>query len=142
VHAVVLTTEGSAILIRQFRPGLGEVLRELPGGVIDAADGSPEAAMRRELMEEAGYTAGEAIALGSWPVNPGRYTNRVHALLMLDARRTGAPQPDESEHLEVEEVGFSELLEMALAPATTLQATHALAVLLAAKNLVDRRWRG
>ncbi len=63
VCVLALTPAGEVVLARQFRPGPNLVLDELPGG--GAEDGEePEAAVRRELLEETGYAAGELVALG------------------------------------------------------------------------------
>ena len=56
VNVVALTQAGEVVLVRQFRPGIGRTILELPGGTTDPEDASPEAAIRRELLEETGYT--------------------------------------------------------------------------------------
>lgn len=55
VGILALTEQQDVILARQFRPGLREVLDELPGGYIDTTDKSPQDAAERELLEETGY---------------------------------------------------------------------------------------
>src|SRR5262245_58760996 len=56
VAVVALTADDQVVLVRQFRPGPGKVLLELPGGV--AEDGEPPAAAAaRELLEETGFEA-------------------------------------------------------------------------------------
>src|SRR6201996_7621465 len=54
VNAVAITEEGKVLMVRQYRHAAGIVSLEIPGGVIDG-DEAPEAAMRRELLEETGY---------------------------------------------------------------------------------------
>ena len=56
VNVVPVTAEGRVVLIRQYRHGIRDVTIEMPGGMIDPGE-SPEAAARRELQEETGYTA-------------------------------------------------------------------------------------
>src|SRR3972149_6912861 len=51
---VALTSAQDVILARQFRPGPGEILLELPGGHVDD-DEDPTTAAQRELLEETGY---------------------------------------------------------------------------------------
>jgi ADP-ribose pyrophosphatase len=63
VALVAITEDGQVILARQYRPGPGRVLLELPGGMVE--DGEDVlAAARRELLEETGYAAGELRPAG------------------------------------------------------------------------------
>lgn len=66
VAMVAITADEQVVLVRQFRPGPGRVLLELPGGNVE--DGEDiEGAARRELLEETGYCAGEIeIAGQTW----------------------------------------------------------------------------
>ena len=54
VAILAITKNERVIVVEQFRPGPKAVLRELPGGYIDAGE-SPLPAARRELREETGY---------------------------------------------------------------------------------------
>jgi ADP-ribose pyrophosphatase len=63
VAMVAITEDGQVLLARQYRPGPGRVLLELPGGMVD--DGEDVlAAASRELLEETGYSAGEMRLAG------------------------------------------------------------------------------
>ena len=63
VALVAITEDGQVLLARQYRPGPGRVLLELPGGKVD--DGEDVlAAASRELLEETGYSAGEMQLAG------------------------------------------------------------------------------
>ncbi|HZM77488.1 MAG TPA: NUDIX hydrolase [Candidatus Limnocylindrales bacterium] len=53
--AVVAVTEANEfVMVRQFRPGPGRVLLELPGGKVNDGE-DPLKAAARELREETGY---------------------------------------------------------------------------------------
>lgn len=55
VCVLPITTEGKVLMIKIFRPGPDKILMELPGGFND--DGlSPEECIKKELLEETGYT--------------------------------------------------------------------------------------
>lgn len=59
---LALTPDRRFVLAREFRPGPGKILDELPGGLIDQREAPLEAA-ERELLEETGYE-GNFIFLG------------------------------------------------------------------------------
>src|SRR5262249_58102479 len=54
VNVVAVTSEGRVVLVRQYRHGLGRVGIELPAGVVEPSDPSPESAARREVRGGAG----------------------------------------------------------------------------------------
>jgi ADP-ribose pyrophosphatase len=62
---VPVLDDGRLLLIRQYRHSIGRSILELPGGRVDPAE-TPEAAARRELVEEAGYEASSWEPLGSF----------------------------------------------------------------------------
>ena len=56
VTAVPVTEDGKIIMVRQYRHALGEICIEIPGGCVDDTDKNLEEAIKRELLEETGYT--------------------------------------------------------------------------------------
>src|SRR5690242_9189767 len=54
VTAFALTKDNKAVLVKQYRHGLGVTSIETPGGVVDKGE-STETAIKRELKEETGY---------------------------------------------------------------------------------------
>src|SRR5215469_6163318 len=49
-----LTQSGEIVLVRQYRPAIGQMTIEIPAGSIDPGE-TPESAALREVMEETGY---------------------------------------------------------------------------------------
>ena len=77
VAVLALTDDDRVVLVRQFRPGPGEVLWELPGGVVDDGEDLEQAAAR-ELLEETGYrAAGLSIVGGSWAFGASTWRRTV-----------------------------------------------------------------
>src|SRR5512143_1541172 len=59
-NILALTKSGEAVLVKQYRHGVCEVLWELPGGVVEEGE-EPIDGARRELLEETGFTAPHLI---------------------------------------------------------------------------------
>jgi ADP-ribose pyrophosphatase len=85
VAMVAITADEQVVLVRQFRPGPGRVLLELPGGNVE--DGEDiEAAARRELLEETGFCAGQIeIAGQTWLASYA--THQRFAVIATGCRR-------------------------------------------------------
>jgi 8-oxo-dGTP pyrophosphatase MutT (NUDIX family) len=88
----------------------------LPAGRIDASDPDPEAAARRELLEETGITADRMIHLGT--INCGdSFTNFCeHAFVATGLRQRQAAQLEPGEaDLELHWMPFDRVLELVMA---------------------------
>lgn len=131
VGAVALTPEREILLVDQYRHGLGRTSRELPAGVIDPGE-TPLQAAQRELLEETGHTAGLWKPLVVFSPEPNRSTHRAHFFLAEEVVRTGAPQPEKSEVLEVVKQPLALVLQE-IAEGKMDHAAHAAAILLAAR---------
>ncbi len=98
VGVLALTEAREVVLVRQFRPGPGALLDELPGGYVEAGEEVLVAAAR-ELREETGY-AGELELIGaSWLSATSR--TRRFAVVASNARVVGPPTPGPGEFCEV-----------------------------------------
>ncbi|WP_244481240.1 NUDIX hydrolase [Rhizobium sp. Leaf371] len=101
VAVVAITPDRQMVLVRQYRHAVGKVLLEAPAGSMEASDESPEAAARRELLEETGYRCERMEWLSSLYPNPSMQTNRVHAFLAHDVVRV------DDQKLDAEEDGLT-----------------------------------
>jgi len=98
VNVIALTREQEVVLIEQFRHGSGEVILEIPGGMIDENE-LPEMAARRELTEETGYSSKNFIFLGKSHPNPAIQNNMIFHFLALDSEKTAEISFDEHESI-------------------------------------------
>ncbi|MCI0551233.1 MAG: NUDIX hydrolase, partial [Anaerolineae bacterium] len=111
--AIVLpvTKEGQAVLIRQYRHGVQEVMWEIPGGVVEDGE-EPMEAVRREMLEETGYTASKFIPLGKFHPNPALQTNTMYCFLALDAEKVADQHLDGAEEIEIHLVPLDDVIPM------------------------------
>jgi 8-oxo-dGTP pyrophosphatase MutT (NUDIX family) len=96
VNIIALTPEKETVLIEQYRYGTEEIILEIPGGIIDSGE-SAEAAAKRELLEETGYSAEKWVFLGRSRPNPAIQNNSVFHYLALDCEKTAETAFDEHE---------------------------------------------
>ncbi|HVS98025.1 MAG TPA: NUDIX hydrolase [Puia sp.] len=101
VIAVALTKDGRFIVERQYRHALGVTDHELPGGCVDATDSSLEAAIRRELLEETGYSFGPVEYLAKTSANPSTNSNWAHIFLATEGVLSHEQRLDHNEEIEV-----------------------------------------
>lgn len=80
---VAVTRDGLIPLVRQFRPAVETYVLELPSGAIDPGE-PPEAAVRRELLEETGCEADQLVNLGRLHVDSGRLETQQWAYFAPD----------------------------------------------------------
>ena len=103
-----ILADGRLVLERQFRYPVGRVMLEFPAGKIDP-DETPLATAKRELREEAGYTAGTWQHLGTVHPEIGYSTEAIEMYIATDLAHVGA-QLDEGEFLDVVLMTEDELL--------------------------------
>ena len=84
VAVLALDEAGRVLLIRQYRHPVGRQLWELPAGLRDVAGEPPRVTAERELLEEAGYRAGDWRVLVDFFTSPGISTERVRVYLARD----------------------------------------------------------
>lgn len=108
---VPLLDDGRVVLLRQYRYAVRETLWEVPAGKLDPGE-APEVCARRELQEEAGYTAETLVSLGTVCMTPGFSDERIHLYVARNLREgQRSLAPDESIHSEL--LRFEEALRMA-----------------------------
>jgi len=76
VAIVARLPDGRLPVVRQFRPAVASETWELPSGLLEPDEG-PEAAARRELLEETGTVSLSVLDLGTFFPDTGRLENRI-----------------------------------------------------------------
>lgn len=111
VIVFALTDEGDAVLVRQYKHGIGKTLLELVAGAIDEGE-DPLQTARRELAEETGYSAQSLEYVRSFITDPTNANTVAHLFLARGAYRSGEQQLDVTENITVEVVPVRRLREL------------------------------
>ncbi len=99
VNVIALTPERQLVMIEQYRHGSGTVELEIPGGMMDPHDASPEAAGVRELREETGYEGERGRVIGQVFPNPAIMSNTCFTIQVDDCRCLHPVEFDHGEDL-------------------------------------------
>jgi ADP-ribose pyrophosphatase len=109
VNVIAVTPDRQLVMVEQYRHGTNTVELEIPGGVMDPADASPQAAGLRELREETGYEGGPARVIGEIFPNPAIMTNTCYTVLIEECRPGHEVQFDLAEDLITRLVPLAEI---------------------------------
>ena len=112
VNVVATTSDDHLVMIEQFRHGSGTVELEIPGGMIDPKDSSPEVAGIRELREETGYEGQNPRIIGRIFPNPAIMSNSCFTVLLQDCRCIHPVEFDHGEDLVTRLVPIPEIPEL------------------------------
>jgi len=113
VNAVALTEDNEIIMVRQYRHAGDIISLEIPGGVIDG-DEKPEDAVRRELLEETGYSFQTIALIATLYPNPATANNVTYTYLLTGGVKTQEQHLDEHEILNVEKYSIAEVKQLLL----------------------------
>ncbi len=100
VTILALTDDAHVVLVRQYRYGSDSIHVELPSGML--AEEEPRDCALRELAEETGYEVERCELVSQYFPEPVRSSGPAYVYLGLNARNVREPNPDPTEHLEVE----------------------------------------
>ena len=139
VTAVALTEDGKIILERQYRHALGEVCIEIPGGCVDDTDVNLEEAIKRELLEETGYSFSSYEYLGKASANPSTNNNLMHMFLAKGGKKVALQELDHNEEIEIDLVTIEELKQM-IRENKIVQAMHVTCVFYALEKMGELKY--
>jgi len=73
---IAITENNELVLVRQYKHGYGQLVLELPAGIVEDKEDSSEAVIR-ELQEETGYKASNVEFITSLITKPARLSGRT-----------------------------------------------------------------
>ena len=109
VLTLALTPQQEVVMVRQYRHGIEQVCLELPGGLVDPDDTSPELSAQRELLEETGFSVSNMWLIGECYPQPAVLSNRCFFYLAEDAVKTRQQKLDAGEDIEILTVPLKEI---------------------------------
>jgi 8-oxo-dGTP pyrophosphatase MutT (NUDIX family) len=110
VNVIATTPDDQLVMIEQYRHGSDTIELEIPGGMVDASDASPERAGARELREETGYEGESPRVIGKIFPNPAIMSNTCFTVLVRNCHRLHPVEFDHGEDLA------TRLMPVAVAP--------------------------
>ena len=131
---VIPVTENNEVIVeRQYRYPLDRVILEIPAGKLDAPDEDRLSAIKRELMEETGYTADEWTEIGDFHPAPA-YSDEYITMYLARGLHKGERHLDDDEFLDVYTVPLKDLVDEVMAGKISDAKTQ-VAILKAARIL-------
>ncbi|MAU39302.1 MAG: ADP-ribose pyrophosphatase [Actinobacteria bacterium] len=110
---VVPIIASEVVMIRQFRPAIGDHLLEIPAGKRDIDGESPDVTAHRELQEEVGLSTNNLIELAQFFNSPGFCDEYSYCYLALDCEDVSDDRQGlEEEYMTIERVSISEALTL------------------------------
>jgi ADP-ribose pyrophosphatase len=111
--SVICAVDDQLLVVDDEQPHLGS-RRSFPGGRIDPTDNTIEAAARREILEETGYSFKNwRLIKVSQPYRKIEWF--VHLFIAWDVEAQQEPMPDAGEKITVAQLDFEELKQQVLA---------------------------
>ncbi len=129
VAVLPLFSDGTVVLLKQYRPAVEDWVLEAPAGVVEPGE-DPRSAAVRELEEEAGLKAdpNRLILVGEGYVSPGYSTEVMSLFIALNPEESKA-RPEEHEVIETVKMALPEAL-------AKVRDVKTLLLLYAAKEIV------
>jgi 8-oxo-dGTP pyrophosphatase MutT (NUDIX family) len=99
VNVIAVTPDRQLVMVEQYRHGSDTIELEIPGGMMDAKDASPEATGRRELREETGYEGEQPQIIGRILPNPAFMSNTCFTVMIGNCQRVHPVEFDHGEDI-------------------------------------------
>jgi len=105
-----ITPSNEVVFTRQYKHGIGDVVLELPAGMLEPGE-DPVSCARRELEEETGYVAREFQPVTDFTTDPTSSTGRFYLFIARGATPDGTPSPEATEDIDTVLLPLERVLE-------------------------------
>ena len=108
---VAITEDNEVVVTRQFRPGLQEILSELPGGYLDENGlEDPVVGIEREFLEETGFKGDmEEVAVA---YDDAYSTMRRHCFVAINCKQIQPPNLDDTEYVALDTMPLEQFRDL------------------------------
>jgi len=111
------------VLVKQFRAGSESELVEIVAGSIDAGE-SPDEAIKREVLEEIGYSTESIELLHSCYMSPGGCSEKIYIYYISGRKVAEGGGVDEFEEIETVKLSYKDLTQFNFNDAKTIIAAN------------------
>lgn len=108
VNAMVVDGAGKAMILEGYKHGHGSSNWQVLGGYLEAGE-EPLQAVKRELLEETGYSSNDWWHLGSFTVDANRRVGTGHFFLAQGVQKIADPDYDDLEIFVIRWVSLDDL---------------------------------
>lgn len=110
VAILAADADGGIYLVSQYRHAIGEVIYEIPAGLVEDGESNAETASR-ELQEEAGLKPGSLREIFTLYSSPGFSDEKIFFFLATDLTPSKLPQ-DDDEYVVANKFSLAEIRRM------------------------------
>lgn len=144
VGIAAIDDEDRIVLVRQYRPAIGDWMDELPAGLLDVDDESALLAARRELWEETALRAEQWLVLLDLHTSPGMTDEAIRIYLARDLTQADSADRHTASGEELDMTVCRVPLDDAVARVLRGELTNAACVggVIAAAGARHANWEG
>jgi ADP-ribose pyrophosphatase len=110
VIIVPIFKDGSVLMLKSFRHGVGKMIFDLPGGFVENNESFLTSA-KRELLEETGYTCSSLKEKGWFYSTPSRSKQKFHVFIARGLKRVTSQKLDEFEYIRLVKITEKQLVK-------------------------------